>query len=234
MTENGGGPRPLTFTVHGTDERIVLTDWRALVAGYTGRDRTAVQAHIDELAAIGIPPPDSVPAFYPMDPALVTQDEAVEVTGANTSGEVEPVLVRHDGRLYLAVGSDHTDRDLEREDIARAKAICPKPVSHTVVPLGDSFDFDAIEASSIVDGAVYQSGRLSGLRDPVEVLASYEAGTGDGGGDLVMFGGTLPLVDGRFVPGASWELELRLPEGTRLRHSYTVRVRSTAAAETRR
>ena len=35
-----------------------------IVAGYTGRDRELVQHHIDELAAIGVPPPGRFPAYW--------------------------------------------------------------------------------------------------------------------------------------------------------------------------
>jgi hypothetical protein len=53
----------LTFDVAGSGETIELTDFYAVVAGYTGRDAAAVQHHIDELAAIGVAPPPSVPMF---------------------------------------------------------------------------------------------------------------------------------------------------------------------------
>ncbi|MPV35540.1 DUF2848 family protein [Georgenia subflava] len=217
---------PLTFEVlddagSAGPDRLALTDYTVVVAGYTGRDAAAVQHHIDELAAIGIPAPDSVPAFYPMDAALVTQDPAVTVAGSYTSGEVEPVLVRAGGELYLGVGSDHTDRDLERESVAGSKAACPKPVSRQVVRVPADLDWDAVEMASAVDGERYQSGTLRTLRVPTDVLALLDADSSAPGGDLVMFGGTLPLLTGTFVAGSAWELELRLPDGVTLRHSYT-------------
>lgn len=216
-----GGPRRLTFQVAGTGERVALADVHAVVAGYTGRDEAAVREHIAELAAIGVPPPASVPAFYPVDSALLTQQETVPVRGLNTSGEVEPVLVRAGGALFLTVGSDHTDRDLERTDIAASKRACPKPVCRQLVRLPappERLDWDAVQVSCHVDGVAYQSGRLAALRVPTDVLAMY-AGPGDG--DLVMFGGTLPLLTGTFVAGTRWQLSLALPDGTVLRHAYT-------------
>ena len=38
--------------------------------------------------------------------------------------------------------------------------------------------------------------------------------------DFVCFAGTLPLLNGTFVPGNQWELELALPDGNTLRHTY--------------
>jgi Protein of unknown function (DUF2848) len=207
----------LTFTVAGTGETVTATDFDLVVAGYTGRDEAEVRKHIDELAAIGVPPPDSVPAFYPMDAALATQAASVSVDGVNTSGEVEPVLVRIGGKLYLTVGSDHTDRDIETSSVADSKAACPKPLGSTVVAV-DALDWDSIGAESTVDGEVYQTGTLKALRIPTDVLALHDS---PAEADLVMFCGTLPLVNGKFVPGKDWTLTLTLPGGVVLTHAYT-------------
>lgn len=215
-------PAPLAFDVVGTAERLVLDDFRLVIAGYTGRDEAAVKAHIDELAAIGVPAPASVPSFYPLDRSLVTQAEAIEVRGGNTSGEVEPVLVRSRGRLYLAVGSDHTDRDIERDSVAESKAACPKPVSSSVIALADDIDWDAVAVSSTVDGGQYQMGTLRSLRIPTSVLGLYDREADDAGGDVVMFGGTLPIIGGEFVAGTSWGLSLEVPGMGAIEHSYRV------------
>lgn len=208
----------LTFTVAGTGDTVVLTDFDLVVAGYTGRDEASVKKHIDELAEIGVAPPETVPAFYELPASLATQEERITVSGSNTSGEVEPVLVRAGGKLYLAVGSDHTDRDIERESVAKSKAACVKPLGGRVVAVAEP-DWDAIAASSTVDGARYQQGTLSALRVPTDVLAMRD---GSAGRDLVLFCGTLPLLDGGFVAGTDWKLSLTLPDGTELTHEYSV------------
>lgn len=222
----------LSFTVGGTGETLRLADFALVVAGYTGRDEASVRAHIEELAAIGVPAPESVPAFYPMDARLATQAPWVRVEGANTSGEVEPVLIRSRGRLYLGVGSDHTDRDMERDSVAASKAACPKPLSSHVVPLpvdeggAVAFDWDTVRARCTVDGALYQEGTLDALRVPTDVLGLLDAAEGPDGAtqrDLVMFCGTLPLIDGEFVAGRDWTLSLTLHDGTEIGHTYTAR-----------
>jgi 2-keto-4-pentenoate hydratase/2-oxohepta-3-ene-1,7-dioic acid hydratase (catechol pathway) len=211
----------LTFDVANSTERVTLRDYTLVIAGFTGRNQAEVQHHIDELVAIGVPAPESVPAYYPLETSLLSSAPDVEVHGANSSGEVEPVLIRHNGRLYLTVGSDHTDRDLERDSIAVSKAACPKPVGRTVVALPEGFDWDSVGAACIVDGKLYQKGTLASLRVPTDVLAEYSAATGNTDGDLIMFGGTLPLIDGQFVAGTTWELSLELPDSVRLTHTYT-------------
>ncbi|QXJ22261.1 DUF2848 family protein [Actinomadura graeca] len=179
-----------------------------IVAGYTGRDEAAVRAHIEELAAIGVPEPPAVPAFYRLDPALLTMEPVVAVDGGNTSGEVEPVLIRHEGRLYLGVGSDHTDRDIERTGIAESKAACPKPLGGEVVQLPDGDAWDGIRVESSVDGRPYQAGTLATLRTPRDLLARLAEELGELDGDVVVFAGTLPLLGGAFVPGRRWQLAL--------------------------
>lgn len=206
----------------GRKDSINLSPRRLIVAGYTARDETAVRAHIDELAAIGVPRPESVPAFYELDPRLLSTAENVAITGPNTSGEVEPVLFRHGETFYLGVGSDHTDRDLERDDIGKAKSACPKPIGTQVVALPTESEWDGIQASCAVDGRPYQSGPLSVLRRPDGLMASMAAALGQIDDDLVLFAGTLPLLGGEFVAGTDWQLRLQLPDGNELFHSYHV------------
>jgi uncharacterized protein DUF2848 len=215
----------LQFQLLGLNYHFDLDAPRLIIAGYTGRNVAAVTAHIEELAAIGIPPPASVPAFFELDPALVTAAPVVTISGANTSGEVEPVLIRHNGYHYLGVGSDHTDRDVERTDIAASKAACPKPVSYHVIALPDdlaALNWDAIDVGSDVDGEPYQRGSLAAMRTPTDLLARMTATLGEFSDDLVMFCGTVPLLTGTFRPGRLWRVQLQLDPDTSLTHSYEV------------
>lgn len=213
----------LTFEILDSAEILSLPNIRTLVAGYTGRDEAAVQHHIDELAAIGVSPPPQVPMFYPVELATVTTARQTTVTGAHTSGEVEPVILRHNGRYFLGVGSDHTDRELETVDIGDSKRACPKPVGRKVVEIADwdSFDWDACAARSWVDGVLYQEGTLGNLRTPGNLLRTFAERLGDSGEDLLCFAGTLPLLNGKFTPGHIWDIELTLPDGRTLTHTYT-------------
>jgi 4-hydroxyphenylacetate 3-monooxygenase len=215
----------LRFQPIGTGSDLTLDAPRLIIAAYTGRNAAAVAAHIAELAAIGIPPPASVPTFLELDPSLVTSDPVIKIRGANTSGEAEPVLIRHNGRLYLGVGSDHTDRDLERADIAASKAICPKPVGHHVIALPDdvsALGWDAIEIESDVDGQPYQRGSLASLRTSTDLLSRMTSTLGELADDFIMFCGTVPLLTGAFHAGRHWRLHLKLDANTSLTHSYEV------------
>ncbi|MWR03259.1 DUF2848 domain-containing protein, partial [Escherichia coli] len=102
---------------------------RLVIAGWTGRDPVARDKHIAELEALGIPRPATTPIYYEVTARRLTTSDAIEVSGADSSGEVEFVLVKAGGRLLLGVGSDHTDRKVETYNITVSKQICDKPVA---------------------------------------------------------------------------------------------------------
>jgi hypothetical protein len=219
------GAGPLVLEVVGTGEMLVLQDFRGIVAGYTGRDEAAVQHHIDELASIGIAPPPAVPMFYGVPPHLFSTTGSFSRAGGSlTSGEIEPLYVRHRGRFYLGIGSDHTDRDLERTDIGDSKRACPKPIGARVIAVDDleALSLDDSTATSWVDGSLYQRGSLAGIRTPANVVELLLERTDVAHDDFVCLGGTLPLHDGGFVDGDTWRLDLQLADGTHLEHTYTM------------
>ena len=57
----------------GDSQRIGFDIATLIVAGWTGRDEAALRHHIEELAAIGVPRPSSVPVFYRNSALNVTQ-----------------------------------------------------------------------------------------------------------------------------------------------------------------
>ncbi|MCK2035723.1 DUF2848 domain-containing protein [Microbacterium sp. SSW1-49] len=203
---------------------------KVVVVGYAGRDLASVQHHIDELAAIGVAPPPEVPMLYPMPQETLERSAAIEVQGRGTSGEVEPVLVRAGSRWYLTIGSDHTDRDLEVQDILLSKQVCGKPIASQAIALdGDPTDgaadalWDSAHMDSWVDGVPYQSGPLSTLRHPSDLIERVTAAN-DTTGDLVIFGGTVPLIDGTFRPGQVFTATLAVPGVDSLHLAYTTTV----------
>ena len=182
----------------GETDRSELAPKALIVAGWTGRDEKALRHHIEELAAIGVPRPSSVPVFYRISTANLTQTAHLEVLGPDTSGEAEPVVVAmHDG-LWLGVGSDHTDRKLETMGIALSKQFCAKMVGKTLWRLDEiagHWDQLILRAYVTIDGKrlKYQEGPLSAMRNPSDLMSragtEFVAGT-------VMFCGTLGAIGG--------------------------------------
>jgi hypothetical protein len=190
----------LSFERHssGGIDRAELAPKALIVAGWTGRDEKALHHHIEELAAIGVPRPSSVPVFYRISTANLVQAANLEVLGPDTSGEAEPVVVAmHDG-LWLGVGSDHTDRKAETMGIALSKQMCAKMVGKTLWRLDEiagHWDQLILRAYATIDGKrlKYQEGPLSAMRNPSDLMSragmEFVAGT-------VMFCGTLGAIGG--------------------------------------
>lgn len=204
----------------------------AVVAGWTARDRAAVDHHIAELAEIGVPPPSTVPLFYRVAAALLTQDEAIEVVGTATSGEVEPVLVADEtGRLWLTVGSDHTDRALETTSVALSKQVCAKPVGREAWPFDALADrLDELGLASFVqegesdDWVPYQAGTIEKIRPLAELMAACPiAENGRLPPGTAMLCGTLGVLAGGVRPARA--LRVEITDGARrLTHAYETRV----------
>lgn len=206
-------------TPEGPRDFIIQT---AYVAGWTGRDRAAVDHHIAELAEIGVPPPSDVPLFYRVSREVVTQAAEIQVLGPDTSGEVEPLVIRADGELWLGLASDHTDRALETVSVAASKQICAKPVGRALWPIADVQDhLDDLQLTCEIeeDGAwvTYQEGTLAKIRPLQELIDG--SGLGDG---AAMLCGTLAALGG-VRPATSYRMALRdTVRGRSLSLAYSV------------
>jgi Protein of unknown function (DUF2848) len=198
-----------------------------IIAGWTGRDAAALEAHIVELEVLGIARPKAVPMFYRVDAALLTCAPVVQVVGREASGEIESVLWKHQGELYVGIGSDHTDRKLEAYGITLSKQVCAKPVSAAVWPwleVADHWDRMLLRSRLPPTDEIYQQGSTAGLRRPDELLGLYESREGTTPDGTVMFCGTLPVQGGiRFTPAMTLELHDAVLERS-LQHRYAVEV----------
>jgi hypothetical protein len=197
-----------------------------IVAGWTGRDTAALEHHIEELAALGVPRPSSVPVFYRTAVNGLTQTTRLEVLGPDTSGEVEPVIFGFDDGMWLGVGSDHTDRKAETMGIALSKQLCGKVVGTTLWRLDDvvaHWDKLMIRSWATIDGkrALYQEGPLANMRMPADLLMRYDGSTALKPG-AAMFCGTVGAIGG-IRPADRFEMEIEDPvRGRRLTHAYDI------------
>mgnify|MGYP002778505144 CR=1 FL=1 len=199
-----------------------------VIAGWTGRDEAALRHHIEELAALGVPPPSSVPVFYRVAAANLTHAARIEALGPDSSGEVEPVLVSLDGELFLTLGSDHTDRKAEAAGIALSKQLCAKPVAPALWRFAEvEAHWDALELTSTIteNGAevTYQRGTLAAMRHPRDLMVLRPGGPALPDG-TAMFCGTLGAIGG-IRPAARFTMRLNDPVlGRVIGHAYDVSV----------
>ena len=191
-----------------------------VIAGWTGRDEAALRKHIRELEAIGVKPPQTTPIFYRVSASLLTFSSEIQVSGNDTSGEVEFVLLQTDAGLRVAVGSDHTDRKAETIGVSLSKQLCAKPLSR------ESWRYEEVKPHweklvlrSWSDGELYQEGPVAAMRTPEDLLSRYPLQAG-----WAMFGGTL-AAKGGIRPAKVFRMELEDPvRGRKLAHEYRIRV----------
>ena len=194
------------FTKYSTIENLII-------AGWTGRNKEAMEAHIKELEALGVARPASTPIFYRVAASRLTTADTIQVSGNSSSGEVEFVLANIEGEIWVGVGSDHTDREVETYGVTVSKQMCDKPVASILWSMKEIEDhWDSLLVRSFaVNGdkrELYQEGSVSSMLAPKDLLERYHEyhgmalQTGD-----VMFGGTLASI-GEIRPAQRFEFEL--------------------------
>ena len=192
-----------------------------VIAGWTGRDEQALRKHIKELEEIGVKPPKTTPIFYRVAAGLLTLDNEIQVSGPDTSGEVEFVLLSKPDGLWVTVGSDHTDRKAETIGVSLSKQLCAKPIAR------DAWRYDEVKPHweklvlrSWTDGELYQEGPVTAMRSPEDLLQKY----GKLPAGWAMFCGTL-AAKGGIRPGKGFRMELEDPvRKKKLTHEYRITV----------
>jgi hypothetical protein len=218
----------LAFTIDAQDTTTPLTlpiD-QAVIAGWTGRDPAARDKHIAELEAIGIARPASTPIYYRVAACRLTTADRIEVSGCDSSGEVEFVLIGWQGRIFVGLGSDHTDRKVESYSVTVSKQMCDKPIAPVLWELEEvagHWDRMILRSFAWINGerVLYQEGTLDAMLPVKELieLGFGRAGLPDG---CAMFGGTF-AAKGGIRPASRFEYELEDPVLKRsIRHAYDV------------
>ena len=189
-----------------------------VIAGWTGRDEAALRKHIKELEEIGVKAPKTTPIFYRVAASLFTYADQIQVSGPDTSGEVEFVLLNIQNEMRVALGSDHTDRKAETIGVSLSKQLCAKVVSRESWAYAEvKPHWEKLVLRSWSDGELYQEGPVTAMRSPEDLLQRYALKP-----NWAMFCGTL-AAKGGIRPGKVFRMELEDPVlGRRLRHEYSV------------
>ena len=210
-----------------SERKLDVTEIDSLViAGWTGRNVEALEAHIKELEAIGVKRPKTVPIFYRVACSTLTTATFIEVMADKSSGEVEFVLFALNDGLWLGVGSDHTDRKAETVGVTLSKQLCAKPVGATLWRYDEvKPHWDKLKLRSYVpDGAkrrLYQEGPVTNMRSPEELIRLYTGGDKLKAG-TAMFCGTF-AVHGEISYSGTFDMELEDPVlGRKLTHGYKI------------
>jgi len=224
-------PKSLVLTVNAKGESYQLTfeAGRLVCCGWAGRDQKAVEAHIDELARLGVPRPTRVPTYMNFSTYLLTTESEMTVVSDKSSGEVEAVLLCRGDRLWVTVGSDQTDRDIETKSIPASKQMCGKFVADSCWPYDEVADhWDQLVLRCWISQnrtrSLYQEAPLASNLPPVELIRDLPDVTSPPSDGVVLFSGTVATKSG-LVFGEAYELELEDPVlNRRITASYRVRL----------
>jgi hypothetical protein len=217
----------LSVSKNGVSLPLAFTASRLVCCGWVGRDRDALQAHIDELAHLGVPPPTRVPIFMNLSPYLLTTGSEVTVVSDRSSGEVEYVLLCRGEDIWVTVGSDQTDRDIETRSIPASKQMYAKCLARDCwryEEVRDHWNALVLRCWVTKEGgrSLYQEATLQSILGPEELLGRLPGGVPEVG--LVVFSGTI-ATRGGLVYGDAYDLELEDPVLERsIRMSYRVEV----------
>jgi hypothetical protein len=205
IVEEKTGKKQVSFEIKG-----------AILCGYTGRDQSAVKRHIEELKKEGVKPPPSVPTFYPKPPQGVALDGDIYVEGHETSGEIEYVLLTNPQGIWVGLGSDHTDRELERLDILKSKQACPAILSRSLwkyEEIEDHWDEIGIRSWATKEGKKmpYQESTLATILPPEELIRLVQQKVRGSLEGIVIYSGTPPLKTEGIIFADQFEGELYDP-----------------------
>ncbi len=213
----------------GHDTPLGFLAARMVNAGYVGRNQEEVRSHIEELRKLGVPGPSGTPTLYPMALRILTQADSIEVYGDRTSGEAEFVLlVKNEKEIWVAAGSDHTDRRLETVGIALSKNICPNIISKQVWPFEDLLPrWDTLILRSWVSRegrrTLYQEGTLAAIMRPGDLVDFVRSRMKGPLENLIIYSGTLGTLGGNLIFGDFFEVELHDPlQNDVLRLAYRI------------
>lgn len=210
---------------HGT-QAVTVNLGACVVAGWTGRDPVALEKHIVELEALGVKRPAATPIFYRVSYSRLTTAGQIEAVGTASSGEVEYVLLQHNGRLWVGAGSDHTDREVETYGVTVSKQLCDKPIASTFWPVDEveaHWDSLTLRSFITVDGKkiLYQEGRLVEMLGPRDLIGRFTGGKELPEG-TIMFCGTFDAIGGiRPAPRFDFEIEDSIL-GRKIAHGYDI------------
>jgi len=182
---------------------------------------------MEELRKSGINVGNEFPIFWPKTSDRVTTSSEFEVLpGTISSGEVEFALLVNKNTIYVGVGSDHTDRGIQKTDLVAAKEIYYNVLAPKVWLYEEVKEYcdDLLMCSWVEEEGkrqLYQEGKLKEILKPERILEEVKLRVGDNLDGLVIFCGTFPTLSGKLSYSSYFEVELKDEKrGRAIHHIY--------------
>ncbi len=112
-------------------------------ARFSSRDTATMRQELDEMLSQDGQYSGATktnPSIFRIARYLLTQEETFEVQGFLTGGEAEVVAIRCDDELFISVGSDQCDRELDPLFPDKPKQMCPHPMATVAWPYAEVQD----------------------------------------------------------------------------------------------
>lgn len=148
---------PIDLKIEARDDTTQRTIEISAVAGarFSLRDTQLMRKQLDDaIARDGYysSATRTNPSIFRIGRYLLTQEPQIEVQGSRTSGEAEVVAIRDGRELFITVGSDHCDREIDPLFPDKPKQMCPHPIASTAWPYAEVKDhWDQLHICSHVE-----------------------------------------------------------------------------------
>lgn len=215
------------FKVQGTSQVLNIPVNVIFNGGYAGTNQELVREHIEELGKLGVPAPTTTPTLYPLSNYLATTSDRIQVQHGETSGEIEYAMIWFEGKQYVTVVSDHTDRNLENFSVPKSKQAAPDVFATEVWPwdeVKDHFGELILECYITKDGKreLYQQAPNKAMLLPDQWAERFKkVGVGNNGD--IFISGTINTVNKTLIFGDQYEISIHDPILKRtISHTYYV------------
>jgi hypothetical protein len=126
----------------GTEERVIPIG-SVSMARFTSRDLEGTRKKLDDMIAQEGRYSAAClanPSICRISRYLLTQDAEFDVQGALTGAEGEYVVIRIGNEVFISVGSDQCDREIDGIFPDKPKQMCPHPIARTAWPYAEVRD----------------------------------------------------------------------------------------------
>ena len=133
----------LNLQTLGGHKRLSLQVGSVAGARFCSREVEATRAELDvQLKRDGrlTMATTSNPSVFKLGRYLLTQEREFEVQGSMTGGETEVVAIRDGNDIFITVGSDQCDRELDPLFPDKPKQMCPHPLAQDAWPYAEVSD----------------------------------------------------------------------------------------------